>query len=590
MQSQLAAGGKALHPGMKPRYALFFSLVTLIEGILVEVGLWQMTFDVGRGQILHYATIRLALSGLAALTVLALAVFAVGLFARPAWGSRLSAFLDGKLVGTKKRLFFVQGVFLVAALFFFESFLLTYLAFPVPTRPVFVWAVVVCLQAWLVLRIAYVDEYRRRPSVTAILRAKWNGWQPVQRKGSLVVAALGLVYFLAFVPVNLYRDDTGQFYVQGDENILYPDVTQALVTQDTFSGDVHAALESWPWQYGYLYLTASALVLLIPRLVFGNQFANHIALNIFLLRQFVSVLPMVLTLVLAVYLVTRFKSVLKSAGMFAFLALVPGIVKYNHQFWHPDALIVLLIMLTIYFLRKDDLRFGRYFYLAAVACGLATAIKLWGVFFFLAIAGTLLAGLLQKKLTVRRAILSGIFFLFAMFGAIILSSPSLMAPYIARVALRGWLPRQSSLLTGYDPDTSGFYDTGLANWLKFFGYHYMKGYFFYFSFFALIVGSLWSARAYLNRILLGWCAVTAIFLAYFVALKNFQYMLPLAVPLYCAAFLFPEVTDVEPKTKWQAFLAKTSTRKAVWGVTLVLLASQLVVNLVILGLYIIRGG
>ena len=33
-----------------------------------------------------------------------------------------------------------------------------------------------------------------------------------------------------------------------------------------------------------------------------------------------------------------------------------------------------------------------------------------------------------------------------------------------------------------------------------------------------------------NRILLGWCAVTVLFLAYFVALKNFQYMLPLALP------------------------------------------------------------
>ncbi len=101
-------------------------------------------------------------------------------------------------------------------------------------------------------------------------------------------------------------------------------------------------LGTWTWQYGYPYLTVSAAVLFIPRLIFGNQFGEHVQLNIFLLRQFVSVLPMILAMLLAVYLVTRFKSLLMSVCMFIFLALVPGIVKYNQNFWHPDALVVLL--------------------------------------------------------------------------------------------------------------------------------------------------------------------------------------------------------------------------------------------------------
>jgi len=460
----------------------------------------------------------------------------------------------------------------------------------VPMRPLFLWAVLICLQAWLVLRIAYASEYRQRSSAIAILRAKWNAWLPVQRKVFSIIAIMGLVYFLAFIPGNLFRDEYGNFYLHGDEKVVYPEVTQALITEDTFSGEVHRVLEGWGWQYGYPYLTASALTLMIPRLIFGNRFVEQVQLNVFLLRQFVSVLPMVLALILSVHLVTRLKSVLWSVSMFVFLALVPGIVKYNHRFFHPDALIVLLIVLTIYALQKDKLRFGRYFYLAAVFCGLATAIKLWGFFFALAVGGYLLAGFLQKRLTVKKMILSGLLFILAMAGAISISSPTLMAPYIAKVAMRSWLPRQGSLLAGYGPDASGFYETGLLNWLKYFGYHFMKGYFFYFSFFALMVGSLWGARVYLSRILLAWCTATAVFLVYFVALKNFQYMLPLAIPLYSGAFLLPAITaDENALPKRLSFLTKPLARKIIWGFTVTMFASQLIINLVILYLFALRG-
>jgi hypothetical protein len=292
---------------------------------------------------------------------------------------------------------------------------------------------------------------------------------------------------------------------------------------------------------------------------------------------------------LAVYLVTRFKSVWRSAGLFAFLLLVPGIVKYNHDYWHPDALIVLCCMLTIYFLQKDDLRFKRNFYLAAVFCGLAAAIKLWGLFFVLAIAGYLLAGLIRKKLTIKSGVLAGGLFILAMFGTIIFSSPSLMAPYIAKVAFRDWLPRQTALLVGPGINDGGIYNTGLMNWLKYFGDHFMKPYFFFFTIFALVAGSLMGNRKYLNRILLAWSAATVFFLAYFVAMKNFQYMLPVVAPLYCGAFLFPSITEGSTVVPWLAFLQKPLARKVAQGVTIAFIASQFVINLIILYLYVIRG-
>jgi hypothetical protein len=304
----------------------------------------------------------------------------------------------------------------------------------------------------------------------------------------------------------------------------------------------------------------------------------------------VSVLPMVLALMLAVYLVTRYKSVLTSVSMFVFLMLVPGIVKINYQFWHPDSIILLLVLLTIYFLQKDELRFGHYFYLAALACGLTTAIKLWGLFFVLAIAGYLLAGMVLKKLALGKLVLSGLCFILIMVGTIIITSPSLLAPYITQVALGSWADQQQKILVGPPAvDTAGLYDTNLPNWLKYFGFHYMKGYFFFFAYIALAAGSIWGSRKYFCRILLAWCVATTIFLVYFSAMKNFQYMLPMAIPLFCGAFLFPSITEISTYSKWFAWLGKSLTRKIFVAVTTALFASQLIINLVILYLFAVRG-
>jgi hypothetical protein len=574
---------------LTPKTIKAFSILTWLEGAAVLAGLLSMTFNSGRGGIFDYTTLKWLLAAVLGLFLLAMLVYILGLYLRPSLGTGLSRWLERRLIGPAKRLFFVQPALIVLAVFLFEGFLLTYLAFPEPLRPFFLWGSLFCLQLWVFFRFAYWREYQQRPSMWARLRSKWAGWLPVQRKTFIILACLGLVYFAAFIPGNLQSDEAGNFIVHADEGILYADVTGGMVFPPTVSGFVHSALEAWPWQYGYPYFTASAAVLLIPRLIFGEQFATHVGLNLFLLRQLVNVVPMALAMALVVYLATRFKNLAASVAAFAFLALVPGSVKFNTRFWHPDALILLLVVLAIFALQKDGLRYGGYFYLAAAFCGLAAILKLWGLFFGPVVAGYLLAGWIQRRITFGKMLLVGGLFLLVMLAAILISSPSLMAPYIARVALRGWLPRQGSLLAGYAPDTTGEYDTGLLNWLNYFGFHYMKGYFFFFAIFALAAGSLWGSRVRLNRILLGWCAVTVIFLAYFVALKNFQYMLPVALPLYCGALLFPAVTEGPPGQKQPAFLVWPTTRRAVRRITLLLFGSQLGINLVILVLYAVRG-
>jgi hypothetical protein len=117
----------------------------------------------------------------------------------------------------------------------------------------------------------------------------------------------------------------------------------------------------------------------------------------------------------------------------------------------------------------------------------------------------------------------------------------------------------------------------------------MKAYFFFFAIFALAAGSFWGARQKLNRILLAWSVPVIVFLAYFSTMKSFQYMLPVGIPLYCGALLFPVITDNPPNSKWPGFLAKPQAGKVIWGITLAFFTSQLIINLVILVLFAQRG-
>ncbi len=562
---------------MKIKHFLVLLGFVFVETILTLVLLLGMRFDSGRGQIINYPALQTALAVL--LGLIALAVLGALLIPgfRPDRASRFLDRLDDWLGG---RLFFVQGALLLLSLFLFESFLLTYLAFPVPARPFLLWASLVVLQLWLTLRLAYAQAYRQRPTWRERLRAGWRAWSPVQRRTFLTLTVIGAIYFLAFAPFNYRLDPEARFLMHPDEHIIYPDVAKVLVIEGSFADMVHKDLETWPFWYGFPYLPLSASVLIVPRLIFGNDYVSQVQLNIFLLRQFISVLPMILAIGLLVYLVTRFRSLPASVGLYLFLLLIPGVVKFNYRFWHPDSLILLLVVLTIFFLDRDRLRFGSNFFLAAVACGLATAIKLWGLFFFLTIAGTLLAGLIRKILTFRRMVALGAAFLGVMLLTIILTSPTLLAPQPFLSYAHGIQYESEVIARGYDePDPTGVYQTGLTNWLPYFQKHYMEPYFFFFAFFALLAGSLLGSAQRLNRLFLSWCLVLTVYLVGFVAVKRYHYMLPLTVPLSAAPFLLPALAG-EATRRGLSFLNKPAASLILWTVTVGMYASQFIFNLI----------
>src|SRR5262249_17864443 len=140
---------------------------------------------------------------------------------------------------------------------------------------------------------------------------------------------------------------------------------------------------------------------------------------------------MVTAILLLVYLWTGFRSAARSVLLFIFLGSIPA-VFLNNMFWHPDSLVTLFVVLTIFSLAKDELRFGWWFYLAAASSGLATGIKVIGLFFFLSIGTYLLFGLVHRRLDLKRVFKHGGLFVAVMVAAIVVSNPLLLLPTEAK--------------------------------------------------------------------------------------------------------------------------------------------------------------
>jgi 4-amino-4-deoxy-L-arabinose transferase-like glycosyltransferase len=373
---------------------------------------------------------------------------------------------------------------------------------------------------------------------------------------------IGLAYFAIFWLPNDKgaKDEHMLFLSSHDETVTYPYVVKML----TPGKDIHETRSNLliygDYHYGYPFYFLSMLVLLPVRLIYGDQFTAHTQLNLLLLRQMISVLPMILSIGLLVYLQTRLESRWRTLGLFVLMLSVQGFVRNNINWWHPDALTLLAIMFTFFFLVRDDLRFGIHFYLAAAACGMAIAIKLAGFFFFLAIGGYLLAGILQKRITWQRAVLHGVMFIVTMMLVAILSNPFLFYKS-ARERMFQIQSEHSYIVThGWQniPNSKDAYEVGPATWIPTLTGWYAPLYYLAFLVVSLLAGCLWGRQKLLNRLMLAWIAPYAIYLLFFVAIKPDHYWLPVMLPLFSTAFnltLLPAIQSAEKSSRWRTAAA-----------------------------------
>jgi hypothetical protein len=362
------------------------------------------------------------------------------------------------------------------------------------------------------------------------------------------IAAICLAFFLIFFLPNI-RGATSESLLQQtsiDEPVTYGYLVRML----TPASGLKDLWERWiiygDYHYGYPFYFLSALTILPVRLIHGALFTNYTGLNLLLLRQIISVLPMLLACAWMVYLATGFRKVWESAGLLVLLLSVRGIARNSIQWWHPDAISVLAVVLTLFFLQRDRLRFGRNFFFAAAACGIAAGIKLAGFFLFLAVGGYLAGGLVRKVKPVGRLLLLGGGFILVMLLSLVLSNPVVYNAGARAEIVKIQLYKTGELDQGYSHDVTDDYAKGPQHWAWTLTRWFGSPALFAFLALSLLAGCLWGPDRPLNRLILGAILPYSIYLLWFVAVKPDHYWLPMVVPLYVTFFNIPRILAVHP--------------------------------------------
>jgi hypothetical protein len=405
-----------------------------------------------------------------------------------------------------------------------------------------------------------------------------------QKKITLVVAVIGLLYFsLFYFPNHLGAETQSMFEATSiDEPITYPYVLRML--QDPAS--LKELFVRWvvygDYHYGWIFYLWSALVILPTKIFYGMGFINHLQLNLLLLRQFVSVLPMVLAISGLVYLQTRFKSWIKTLLLLVFLLTIRSVFRINIQFWHPDSLSILALVITLFFLDRDHLRFGRNFYFAAAACGVAIGIKLAGTFFFLTIATYLLAGYIKHILDLKKMLIKGAVFIMIMLGSLFITNPFLYNQGAREdlIKIQTYKSQQLSSALDYPQEYSINYTKSPYYWDWTLRTWFSTWPFLTFLFISLLIGCFWGPNKFLNRLILTFIVPYTLYVFYFVAPKPDTYMLPAMIPLFSSMLALPDAIKeiLAKKVAWRP----SKTKAIMTLVTLavyVLLAGQVVSNI-----------
>ena len=143
----------------------------------------------------------------------------------------------------------------------------------------------------------------------------------------------------------------------------------------SFKATLHNFLVYLHYYYGYPFYFFSALAILPFKWILGADWTTHTQSIVAVLRQLINVLPMLLAIFILVRDQLKSKSPLKALLTFLLLLTLPAVTA-NNMWWHPDSLLSLFAVLTIFFLILDNGKFGKYFYLSGVVCALSIGAKI----------------------------------------------------------------------------------------------------------------------------------------------------------------------------------------------------------------------
>lgn len=363
-----------------------------------------------------------------------------------------------------------------------------------------------------------------------------------QKRIFAILLLLSAALFVLFwIPNQAASEDMGMVLAfEPDEGVPFPYVLDMIHPGESLKQTIVNFISYDYYFYGFPYFAYSAL-LLAPLQAAGQ--IDNTPLVMVVLRNFVSVLPMLAAILLLVYMQTGFRDY-RAVALFVFLAAVPGVVQ-NNFWWHPDGLAILLAVLTLFFLARDELRFRRDFYLAAAACGLCAQAKLIGFYFFLAVLVSLWLGW-RRGQPPRRVLSAALGFIVVMTLAFFASSPILLYAGARAQYLRTLIAESRLITLGYEVfnppsllQVTRILDEHFGGWLLFSAY---------------VVAAAWAAargpRRLLHTYILAWALPLAAYVFGATFLK-FQYWMPAALPLLSSLVIALPASRAEAADWWR---------------------------------------
>ena len=376
------------------------------------------------------------------------------------------------------------------------------------------------------------------------------------QKGVLgVLLLLGLVYFAIFILPNSKgaRDGDMVSIFEPDEGVQFAHPLRMISGGDSYKDVIRKFFFYQHYYYGFPFYVASVALVLLPiKLLHG---LGDVPLQMLWLRQMISVLPMILAVLVLVYTQTRFKKWFASIALFVFLLTIPAVFE-NSTWWHPDSLTMLFIALTFLFLDLDELRFGRFFYLAAAACGLATATKLLGLFFFVAIPVYILLGLRAHRLNLKTAMWRAVAFVAIMLGVFVIANPFLLESGQRAFALKVQTKQAAAMATGWNVQ----YSRGPLAWYPMIKEMYGNIWTILLAFSVVAanvrpIANIWQDRkrvpqrqTILNVLILAWAVPYLIYVMGVIVIKPHHFLIPIFLPLFSSLV---SVFDVIPRFRRQ---------------------------------------
>jgi hypothetical protein len=364
----------------------------------------------------------------------------------------------------------------------------------------------------------------------------------VQKRNFLILCLLSIIVLILFIAPNMHGAENPEMLsvFQPDEYAQYPYLMHMLNnTGQNFIQSIHTFLVYGHYYYGYPFYFFSGLALLPVKLILGANWQSSTPLLVMILRETINVLPMLVALLLLVWMFTKYRSLCQSILLFVFLETLPQVIA-NNVWWHPDSLLVLFSVLTLFFLQRDRYRLGINFFISAITCGLAITSKVLGVLFVGTYFIYLVIAVLSKKVSPGKALAKAGIFLLLMAAAIVVSMPQLIMPQERAEIIAVFKGNLSENQNGFWVQGGGL----TQNWQTLTGYipMYYSQYWIFLPALVLGIAGLFSEQKRLTSILvLSWSAVYCGYFLFFAATLRPHYFLPVFLPLLaCLSLFWPE--------------------------------------------------